>query len=107
MIAYGCGAWYINVHNAKGKWHIIQKLVERLDRLQYSCLMQISGAFYNAAKRVLDKELFIERIVITLGRLSLAQHIRTFYDEDIVLAQRTRTERRRVLLAEEPPLYDP
>lgn len=57
MIAYGCWAWYINVHNAKGKWHIIQKLVERLDRWQYSCLMQISGAFYTRFSYLLSKVL--------------------------------------------------
>ncbi|KAF7678753.1 hypothetical protein GT037_004134 [Alternaria burnsii] len=93
IITYGCGAWYVDATNEPNRGNLPKYLLQRLENLQYSCLMQISGAFHRTAAKILEKELFIEPLVVTLARLSIAHRVRSYYDDDSVHSRLAREER--------------
>ncbi|KAM5359789.1 hypothetical protein ACJZ2D_014222 [Fusarium nematophilum] len=54
----------------------------RASTLQYTCLLQISGAMKGTPQRVLEKELNIDSIGVFLARMSTAQRARVLADSE-------------------------
>ncbi|KAI7760978.1 hypothetical protein LZL87_012131 [Fusarium oxysporum] len=88
-ITYTCPAWFIygdyesldlclsgfdeiqwaKEHgDGKPKWSFPKYNLERLQKLQYKCLLRISGALQGTCARVLEKELVVDDIEVTLTR---------------------------------------
>ncbi|KAF4460146.1 Zinc knuckle [Fusarium albosuccineum] len=72
-ISYACQAWFIYTWSKTGGWRLSAENLQRLDKLQHTCLHAVSGSFRRCAKRVLEKELHIEPIHIFLYRTMMAQ----------------------------------
>ncbi|RGP75365.1 zinc knuckle [Fusarium longipes] len=72
IIAYGCPIWYIRQPGKKLQWSLKSDQIARLERLQYKCLTEISGALTKTPARVLEKELHIERLRTFLDHTSIA-----------------------------------
>ncbi|KAG5761420.1 hypothetical protein H9Q72_010474 [Fusarium xylarioides] len=71
-IAYGCAAWFIHSPGMSLRWSLKREQIHRLEKLQYECLKQVSGALGNTSQRVLEKELHIDSVRVFLRRTMLA-----------------------------------
>lgn len=81
IITYACGAWFMHGHKGL-KWGLTKKRLGILESLQYQCLLQISGAMKGTARIVLEKELNIDSIQVTLGRLAATHRAKMFGTPD-------------------------
>lgn len=90
IITYACGAWFIPIHK-EVNWGISQKRLEILESLQYQCLLQISGAMRGTSRLVLEKELNIDSIRMTLCRLAATHRTKMIDtpDHDALVKART------------------
>lgn len=70
IIAYGCGAWFLR--GSEVKWSLSNLMMQRLEWLQYECLVHIAGAYKRIPGQYLLKELYIEPLEIYLDRCALA-----------------------------------
>ncbi|KAF4495975.1 general repressor of transcription [Fusarium agapanthi] len=67
-ITYACPAWFIYGDYENH---------DLLKKLQYKCLMRISGALRDTCARVIEKELVIDNIEVTLTRHALTHRAKT------------------------------
>lgn len=77
IIAYACAAWYIPRRQGC-QWSLQANLVDLLDRLQYTCVRQISGAMKSTPNLVVHNEMQIEPIDLYLKRVGMAHRARNF-----------------------------
>ena len=73
-LTYACATWFLRDPAAIGRLN--NELVEKLERVQYQCLMQVAGAFSQTPGEYLLKELNIEPLEIHLRRCALAARAR-------------------------------
>lgn len=78
IMTYACPAWFVIGDENSWTYGLKKYLVHRLDRLQYECLITISGAYQNTSEVVLHKELHIEPIALHLHRIAMAHRVREF-----------------------------
>ncbi|WAO89012.1 Reverse transcriptase domain-containing protein [Fusarium falciforme] len=90
IITYACGSWFIPIHK-EVNWGISQKRLGILESLQYQCLLQISGAMRGTSRIVLEKELNIDSIRVTLCRLAATHRAKMIDtpDHDALVKART------------------
>ncbi|KAL6914938.1 hypothetical protein FSST1_012698 [Fusarium sambucinum] len=67
-IAYGCMAWFVHSPQQTLDWSLKGPQMKRLEKLQYQCLKEVSGALGNTTRKVLEKELHLEDIKTFLHR---------------------------------------
>ncbi|KAF5024611.1 hypothetical protein F66182_3374 [Fusarium sp. NRRL 66182] len=71
-ISYACSTWFVHSPNRRLDWSLKHSQIQRLEKLQYKCLKQISGALGKTSQRVLEKELEIESIRVFLYRTMIS-----------------------------------
>lgn len=82
IISYACPAWFMHIDGVDLKYGITEGLIEKLESLQYQCLVQISGAMKYTSRQVLEKELNVESVRVFLCRLGASQRARALSDPD-------------------------
>lgn len=82
IISYACPAWFMHIDGVNLNYGITEGLIEKLESLQYQCLVQISGAMQRTSRQVLEKELNVESIRVFLCRLGASQRARALSDPD-------------------------
>ncbi|KAJ3529987.1 hypothetical protein NM208_g9523 [Fusarium decemcellulare] len=73
IITYACGAWFMSNPSGKIRWGLTQKLLASLESLQYQSLLKIAGAMKGTSRHMLEKELNIDSIAVTLNRIATVQ----------------------------------
>ncbi|KAF4999739.1 hypothetical protein FDECE_11418 [Fusarium decemcellulare] len=73
IITYACGAWFMSNPSGKMRWGLTQKLLASLESLQYQSLLKIAGAMKGTSRHMLEKELNIDSIAVTLNRIATVQ----------------------------------
>lgn len=77
IFTYACGAWFINSAGEKKVNHqLSQALINQLESAQYYCLTAIAGAMSGTSRQVLEKELHINSLEVTLRRIATTQRAR-------------------------------
>ncbi|KAF4994823.1 hypothetical protein FGRMN_5557 [Fusarium graminum] len=64
--------WAMEHENDSPNWRLTQHNLDRLKSLQYDCLLRISGAIRGTSATVIEKELNIEDIELTMTRFATA-----------------------------------
>lgn len=75
IISYACAAWFMYrtpdaKKDGKSNLYLRKNVVAVLKKLQYACLMQISGAFQSTPGNFLHRELQIQPVEIWLAETS-------------------------------------
>ncbi|KAF4955000.1 hypothetical protein FSARC_11969 [Fusarium sarcochroum] len=76
-IAYACAVWFVHSQSQELSQPLHSKLIERLEKLYYECLVTVSGALNRTSQRMLEKELNIESLRIFLYRTAMAFRAKT------------------------------
>ncbi|KAF9871262.1 hypothetical protein CkaCkLH20_11183 [Colletotrichum karsti] len=74
MISYACPVWYVRPEDCR--WRFQATLMKLLERLEYQCLLWVSGAMRGTPAMVLLKELQIEPISVHLQKLAMRHRVR-------------------------------
>lgn len=84
IISYGCGAWFLDKDMVRGNlpFRLNKTCIEKLESIQYKCLVQISGAMEKTSRAMLQKELCIDSIQVFLGCQARAFHARSMLHPD-------------------------
>ncbi|KAF5634256.1 hypothetical protein F52700_5978 [Fusarium sp. NRRL 52700] len=76
IISYACAAWFLHCPGRRIPWSLKQKQIDRLQTLQYKCLLLISGGIRSTCGDMVLKEINIEGIREFLCRMSLSSRAR-------------------------------
>ncbi|CVK85311.1 uncharacterized protein FPRN_06812 [Fusarium proliferatum] len=76
IISHGCGAWFIYGED-KVKYQITQELGRYLGRIQNQCLRIVTGALARTKGRAVNKEAYVEDILVYLDRVATVQSARS------------------------------
>ncbi|KAF4445653.1 Zinc knuckle [Fusarium albosuccineum] len=88
IITYACGAWFIAGRDKRLCWGISRRRIAILESLQYRCLLRISGAMSGTPRKMLEKELNIDSIAVTLNRVEMAQRAISYLSLSFLAADR-------------------
>ncbi|KAG7429801.1 putative RNA-directed DNA polymerase from transposon BS [Fusarium oxysporum f. sp. raphani] len=72
VISYACAAWFVWVKKGGLHCSLPDGQIARLQKLQYKCIMLLSGAIRGTARVVLEKECHIDSIEVFLYRMSIS-----------------------------------
>ncbi|KAF4964395.1 hypothetical protein FSARC_7660 [Fusarium sarcochroum] len=81
-IAYACAVWFVHTPHYRLDWSLKRQQIHRLEKLQYKCLKQVSGALGNPAQRVLEKELHIDSIHVFLYQTMISSRAKSLEIRD-------------------------
>ncbi|PTD06371.1 hypothetical protein FCULG_00011817 [Fusarium culmorum] len=72
VITYGCGAWLVKPLESQGAKLVVKnKELKRLQSLQGDFLWLVSGCHKNTARIFVEKDLFIQDILVVLHSVAL------------------------------------
>ncbi|KAF5646048.1 hypothetical protein F25303_5512 [Fusarium sp. NRRL 25303] len=94
IISHGCGAWFI-YGEGKVKYQITQELGRYLSRIQNQCLRIVTGALVRTKGRAVNKEVYVEDILVYLDRVATVQRARALDTPDHQRLRRIRRQGRK------------
>ncbi|VTT82833.1 unnamed protein product [Fusarium fujikuroi] len=93
IISHGCGAWFI-YGEAKVKYQITKDLGRYLGSIQNQCLRIVTGALARTKGRAVNKEAYVEDILVYLDRVATVQRARALDTPDHERLRRIRRQGR-------------
>ncbi|RBA20535.1 hypothetical protein FPRO05_07982 [Fusarium proliferatum] len=94
IISHGCGAWVIYGED-KVKYQITRELGRYLGRIQNQCLRIVTGALARTKGRAVNKEVYVEDILVYLDRVATVQRARALDTPDHERLRRIRRQGRK------------
>ncbi|KLO87799.1 uncharacterized protein LW93_15050 [Fusarium fujikuroi] len=76
IISYGCAAWFLHCPGRRIPWSLKPRQIQRLVKLQYKCLLLISGGIRATCGDMILKDINIESIREFLCRMSMSSRAR-------------------------------
>ncbi|KAF5697000.1 hypothetical protein FGLOB1_13100 [Fusarium globosum] len=93
IISHGCGAWFIYGED-KVKYQITKDLGRYLGSIQNQCLRIVTGALARTKGRAVNKEAYVEDILVYLDRVATVQRARALDTPDHERLRRIRRQGR-------------
>lgn len=82
ILSHGCGAWFIYGDRNKVKYQIPDTVTTYLVSIQNQCLRIVTGAIYGTTWRTVNKEAYVEDILVYLNRVATLQRARALDTPD-------------------------
>lgn len=76
IISHACAAWFLHCPGRRIPWSLKPKQIGRLEKLQYKCLLLISGAIRGSSGTTVLKDMNMEGIREFLCRMSMSSRAR-------------------------------
>ncbi|TXC06456.1 hypothetical protein FocTR4_00010719 [Fusarium oxysporum f. sp. cubense] len=76
IISHACAAWFLHFSGRRIPWSLKPKQIQRLEKLQYQCLLLISGGLRGSCGATVLKDIDIEGIREFLCRMSMSSRAR-------------------------------
>ncbi|KAF4500969.1 Zinc knuckle [Fusarium agapanthi] len=76
IISHACAAWFLHCPGRRIPWSLKPKQIRRLEKLQYKCLLLISGGIRGSSGTTVLKDMNIEGIREFLCRMSMSSRAR-------------------------------
>ncbi|KAG5811509.1 hypothetical protein H9Q74_005026 [Fusarium xylarioides] len=76
IISHACAAWFLHCPGRRIPWSLKPKQIRRLEKLQYKCLLLISGGIRGSSGTTVLKDINIEGIREFLCRMSMSSRAR-------------------------------
>lgn len=76
IISHACAAWFLHFPGRRIPWSLKPKQIQRLEKLQYQCLLLISGGLRGSCGATVLKDIDIEGIREFLCRMSMSSRAR-------------------------------
>jgi hypothetical protein len=72
IISYACPAWFVSLTGGGLQCSLPKPQIARLRKLQYKCIMLLSGSIRGTSHDVLEKECHLDSIEVFLYRMSIS-----------------------------------
>ncbi|RBQ76961.1 hypothetical protein FVER14953_12340 [Fusarium verticillioides] len=82
IISHGCGAWFIYGDEDIVKYQVPGKVLGSLVSIQNQCLRIVTGALDRTSGRTVNKEVYVEDILVYLDRVATLQRARALDTPD-------------------------
>ncbi|KAG5801061.1 hypothetical protein H9Q71_014357 [Fusarium xylarioides] len=90
IISHGCGAWFIYGDEDLVEYQVPRKVLGSLVSIQNQCLRIITGALARTSGRTVNKEAYVEDILVYLDRVATLQRARALDTPDHEKLRRVR-----------------
>ncbi|KAF5658801.1 hypothetical protein FCIRC_12774 [Fusarium circinatum] len=94
ILSHGCGAWFIYGDKDTVTYQIPNKVLQSLFSIQNQCLRIVTGALYRTTGRAVNKEVYVEDILVYLERVATLQRARALDTPDHERLRRIRRQGR-------------
>ncbi|KAF5683586.1 hypothetical protein FDENT_7198 [Fusarium denticulatum] len=94
IISHGCGAWFIYGDQERVKFQIPNTVLGSLVSIQNQCLRMVTGTLSRTTGRTVNKEAYVEDILVYLERVATLQRARALDTPDHERLRRIRRQGR-------------